>query len=87
MRRTGGFFHMLFLVMCGAGRDEAEPFQDPARLMRGEVGAIEPRRTRKHLFRREADTPNDYVVLTHRVWQAVEQAPLDIGVVKFEIAA
>jgi hypothetical protein len=78
---------MLFPVMLGPGGDKAQPLEDPARLVRGEVGAIEAGSTGEHLLRRETDATNDYVVLMHRVRQAIPQAPFDPGVVEFEVPA
>ena len=48
---------------------EAEPLEDPSRLVRREVGAVEPGHAREDLLRRVAPPADDDVVLVDRVGQ------------------
>jgi hypothetical protein len=66
-----------FMLVRSTGGDEAETLQDPASLMGGEIGPVEPRCACDYLLGRETAPTYDDVVLVYRVRQAVQQALLD----------
>ncbi len=64
------------LLRATAG-DETEPGQDPARLVRREVRAVEPGRRADRLFWREAAGPDDDIVIANGLGELVRNRSLD----------
>jgi hypothetical protein len=65
------------LLARDSGGDEPETLENPASLMGGEVGAVEPRRACDYLLGRKTTSAHDDVMLVHRIREAVLHAPLD----------
>ena len=65
------------LLARGPGRDEPETLENPASLMGGEVGPVEPRSACDYLLGRKTTSGDDDVMLVHRIRQAVLHATLD----------
>jgi hypothetical protein len=80
----------LVLGVVPSGRacsHEAEPLEDAAGLVSGEIGSVEARRAGEDLLGREAAAPHNHVMLSHRIGQPTGYAALDLAALELDVLA